>query len=186
MVSVAAATTEGAIDTNNIYGQGFGLLKWRNQLASVETLLLEEAAKRAPEVSYIHTMPGVVKSGIKRDAEGFGLRVIIAISSLLEPFISTPPGECGERHVFYATSAMYVPNRGHGAVEGVALDKTLGAARGSNGQIGSGVYTVGINGESAPHRVEELLAKFRKDGTAAKVWECVAADLKRITGAEVQ
>lgn len=185
VISVLAATTEGPIDTNHISGQGFSLLKWRNQSASVETLLLEEAARRAPDVSFIHTIPGVVKGGIMRNAEGLRLAVIIAISSLLEPFIQTPPAECGERHIFLATSAKYAPSQGGAAVEGVAIDKTLTVARGSDGQTGSGMYTVDNKGESAPPKVEKVLAKFREDGTAEKVWEYVAADLKKITGTEV-
>jgi hypothetical protein len=34
-------------------------------------------------------------------------------------------------------------------------------------------------------KVEELLAAFREDGTAAKIWNYIAADLKRITGTDV-
>lgn len=120
-----------------------------------------------------------------RDAQSLRLAVIIAISSLLEPFIQTPPAECGERHLFFATSAMYAPSQGGAAIEGVSLDKTLAVAKGSNGQTGSGMYTVDNKGERAPPRVEKVLAKFREDGTAKKVWEYVAADFKKITGTEV-
>lgn len=159
-------------------------MKWRNQVASIATLSLEEAARRAPSVSFIHSVPGVVKSGIKRDAEGFGLVVIIALSSLLEPFIQTPPLECGERHVFLATSAMYKPCQGGEVAAGVPLDGKEPAARGSNGQIGSGIYTLGMKGESAPPKVEQLLLEFRENGTAEKVWDSIATDFKEITGAD--
>ena len=36
----SGATLEGTINTNNISGQNFSLLKWRNQVSSVETLSL--------------------------------------------------------------------------------------------------------------------------------------------------
>ena len=185
VVSVLAATYEGPIDTNNIPGQGFALHKWRNQVSSVETLLLEEAARRAPDVSFIHDVPGVVQSGITRDAEGRGMAVLIAISRLLEPLIQTPPAECGERHMFLATSAMYTPRQGGAAVAGVPLDGKLAVARGSDGQTGSGIYTVDNKGESASPKVEQLLAQFRESGTADKVWDYIAADFKKITGTEV-
>lgn len=186
VVSVGAATFEGVIDTNNIPGEGLPLKNWRNQIASIETLLLEEAARRAPDVSFIHTVPGVVKGGIMRDAEGgFGLTAMIALSNLLMPFIHTPPEECGERHVFVATSAMFAPGHGDAVDAGAPLDGTRAVARGSNGQVGSGIYSVNNKGESASPKVEELLAEFRENGTADKVWDYVAEDLKKITGTEV-
>ncbi|KAK7743372.1 hypothetical protein SLS62_010646 [Diatrype stigma] len=191
VVSVQAATFEGPIDVNNIMAQGFSLHKTRDQVASVQTLLLEAAARRAPSVSFVHTVPGIVKGGISRDAEGLAMYILIGISRvLLEPLLQTPPAECGERHVYAATSAMYPPGYGDGATTtaaagGVALDRALvSTARGSNGQTGSGVYSVAQNLESASSRVEQLLAGFRKDGTAEKVWDFIMEDFKRITETE--
>lgn len=191
VVSVGAATCEGPIDTDDIPGLDFPLRRRRDQIASVQTLLLEEMARRAPDVSFVHTVPGVVRSGIGRDAEGLGMAALLAISRLLGPLIGTPPAECGERHVFFATSAMYPPREGE-AVAGVPLlagggggGRDLSVARGSDGNAGSGMYSVNNKCESAPPRVEQLLAEFRENGTAQVVWDYVATDLKRITGTEV-
>lgn len=186
VVSVGAATYEGAIDVNNITGVGLSLLSMRNQVASIQTLLLEEMAKRAPEVSFVHTVPGVVKSGILRDAEGTGMAIRIAISKLLMPLIATSPAECGERHAFVATSAVYpAGQQGSESCAGVPLQGSLRTARGTDGKLGSGVYSVSNKCEVASSKVEELLAIFRKDGTAEIVWNYFAADFKRITGADV-
>ena len=184
VVSVGAATLEGPIDTTNIPGVSFPLRQRRDQIASVETLLLEKVGRRAPNVSLVHTVPGVVKSGITRDAQGFRMRAIIAISSLLGPLIQPPTAEWGERHVFVATSAMYAaPNHGDSAaVEGVPLPADLPLARGIDGKTGSGVYSIDNKCESASQRVENLLLEFRENGTADKVWDYVVADFKRITG----
>lgn len=185
VVSVGAATCEGPIDIANLAGTGFPLRKWRDQLASMQTLLLEEAGRRAPDVGFVHDVPGVVKSGILRDANGFRINLVIAIASLLAPLINTPPDECGERHLFFATSAMYTPREAAaGAAAGVPLVAGLVVARGSNGQAGGGVYSIDNKGESAPPRVEQLLAGFREDGTAKAVWNLVTEDMKRITGSE--
>lgn len=187
VVSVQAATFEGPIDVGNITAQGFPLHKTRDQVASVQTLLLEAAVQRAPSVSFVHTVPGIVKGGISRDAEGLGMHIFIAIFRVLEPLLQTPPAECGERHVYAATSAMY-PSRqeDNPAADGVTLNRALVlTARGSDGQIGSGVYSVDQKGESAPPKVEALLAGFRKDGTAGKVWDYIMEDFKTITGTEV-
>ncbi|KAI1374106.1 putative short-chain dehydrogenases/reductase [Hypoxylon crocopeplum] len=186
VISVQAATCEGPIDLNNIPGQGFPLRKWRDQVASVQSLLLGEAVRRAPSVSFVHTVPGLVKSSIARDAEGLGMSILIGISRLvLEPLLQTPSLECGERHLFLATSAMYVPGQDSATAAGVSLEGPLSTARGSDGQTGSGMYSVDNKGESASHKVETLLAKFRKDGTAEKVWDYIMRDFKRITGTEV-
>ncbi|KAI2622708.1 putative short-chain dehydrogenases/reductase [Hypomontagnella submonticulosa] len=186
VVNVQAATSEGSIDLNNICGQGFPLFKWRNQVASVQTLLLEEVTRRAPDVSFIHNIPGIVKGGISRDAEGLGMYMLIGITNLiLFPLFETRPDECGERHMFLATSARYVPREDKANAAGVPLDGTLPVARGTDGQTGSGMYSIGMKGESAPKRVETLLAQFREDGTAEKVWDYIMKDFKRITGTEV-
>ena len=186
VVSVLCATYEGAIDTNNILCKDFSLLKQRNQRASIQTLLLEEVARRAPNVSFVHAFPGLVKGGIQRenDMKGLGITMVIALGRLLEPMIQTSPAECGERHLFVATSAKYAPKQGGAAVSGVTLDSQLAVARGSDGRTGSGMYSVDSKGESASSKVEELLATFRENGTAKKVWDYLATDFKEITGTE--
>jgi len=65
------------------------------------------------------------------------------------------------------------------------LSATKGTvARGTNSGIGSGIYSVDSQGESAEPRVEELLAQFRKEGMIEKVWKHVEDEFMRITGLE--
>ncbi|KAI9898943.1 hypothetical protein N3K66_005404 [Trichothecium roseum] len=184
VVSVLAGTFEGPIDLDNLACLGFPLLKQRDQVAAIHTLLLEEMKRRAPSVSFVHTVPGVVKSGITRDATGFGMSVIIAISNLMSPLISTSPDESGERHVFAATNAIYSPDHQPDHRQGVRSGTGVEVARGSNGQDGSGIYTVTHKGESSTAK-EHLLDQFRKDGTAQKVWNMVDQDVQRITGSRM-
>ncbi|KAI0188921.1 putative short-chain dehydrogenases/reductase [Xylaria flabelliformis] len=186
VVSVGAATCEGAIDLSNIRGTGFPLIQWRNQVASIGTLTLEEMQRRAPDVAFVHTVPGVVESGIMREVQPtLRLSIMIGISRLLAPFINVPPAECGERHVFAATSAAFVPMQGTDRA-GVPLDGTsLETSRGTDGKKGSGVYSLSPKVDPASPKVEEVLRQFREDGTARKVWDSLNADFKRITGFEV-
>ncbi|TGJ83409.1 hypothetical protein E0Z10_g5351 [Xylaria hypoxylon] len=158
----------------------------RDQVASIGTLMLEEAQRRASDVAFIHTVPGVVESGIMRDVQPtLGISIIIGLSRLLRPFISVPPTECGERHVFAATSAAFPPGQGT-SYAGVPLGGiSLKTSRGTNGRTGSGVYSLSQKDEPASSNVEELLRRFREDGTAKIIWDSVAADFKRITGPEV-
>ena len=57
-------------------------------------------------------------------------------------------------------------------------------ARGTNGKIGSGVYSVDAQGESAGPEVEKLLANLRKEGLEEKVWKHIEDEFWRITGLE--
>jgi hypothetical protein len=181
VVTVGAATCEGDIDLDNILAVDVPLLKFRDQLASVMTLALEHLSEKAPDVSFVHTCPGVVDSGISRDAEGFSLKIMLLVSSLLKPLIATPPAECGERHVFAATSGVYSPRKrepNKSAVESAGLP----LARGSTGEIGSGVYSVGPKSEILPDKAILALKEFREDGTTEKVWRYVMESFESIIG----
>ncbi|KAI1779207.1 hypothetical protein F4818DRAFT_241835 [Hypoxylon cercidicola] len=126
--------------------------------------------------------PGIVRIGISRDARGLKMSILIGIFSVLQPLVETPPAECGGRHVFYATSAMYASRQDGATATGVALESPLSTARGTDGHKGSGVYSVDVKGESVSRKVEELLYQ---DGTAEKVWNYVMEDFRRITGTKV-
>lgn len=182
VVNVGAGSYEGAIDTNNLHGADLPLVQWRGQTSAVMTLLLQEASRRYPDISFINNTPGVVKSNITRDAEGFSLLLAIGISKLLAPLIQTPPEECAERQLFQATDARY-PARSPDAITPVA------GARGSetvgvDGVVGSGAYSIDTKCESASAKVMELVKSFGKDGTAERVWQSYMKDFKKITGSE--
>ena len=70
------------------------------------------------------------------------------------------------------------------AVSGVPLTGAVTVARGTNGRTGSGVYSVGWDGENPGLKVEELLAKLRKEGMVEQVWKHIEGEFKRITGLE--
>ena len=183
VVSVGAGTYEGPIDFDNFNCIGFPLLKQRDQVASIQTLFMEEMRRQAPGVSFIHTVPGVVKTGITREATGLGMSIIIGISNLLSPFIATSSYETGERHVFAATNAIYSPDPKTSPLQGVQSGG-LEVARGTNGKNCSGMYTVNHKGETSMAKAQ-LLEQFRKDGTAHKVWDVMDKDVKRITGSGI-
>jgi hypothetical protein len=107
-----------------------------------------------------------------------------AVFMVIGPLIYIPNQESGERHLFLATSARYPARTGGNTVPGVPLAGGVAVARGTDGKSGSGVYSVDWDGESAGPKVEELLAKFRKEGMVEKVWKHTEEEYKRITGLE--
>ncbi|KAL2017857.1 hypothetical protein VTK56DRAFT_1602 [Thermocarpiscus australiensis] len=186
VVSVFAGTKEGAIEANDFQARHFNLLspRGRGHVTSMMTLALEAVARSAPEVSFVHDFPGFVRTNFGKDVEGPVFAVlraaVNAVSFVLAPFIATPFDEVGERHVFFATSARFP--RGEGSGDGVPLPEAVGVARGTDGERGSGVYSIDNHGDSAPEKVETLLRKLREDGTAQKVWSDVEEIFVRITG----
>lgn len=99
--------------------------------------------------------------------------------ALLRTYVFVPLDESGERHLYLATSARFPPVRGGSAA--VRLGDGVGIAVGTTGEIGSGVYSVGRDCESASHAVRELLAGLREKGMVEEVWRHTEGEFKRIT-----
>lgn len=157
----------------------------RGQGATMMTLGLEALAKEAPDVSFVHPFPGTVKTDIIRSGDGAILRTMAIVSKALF-FVTgyTPIVEVGERHTFYCTSARFPPQkpRDEPSALGTELPDGVSVANGVDGSAGSGVYSVDTYGESADAKIEELLANYRRDGTADRLWKYTEGEWKRVTG----
>lgn len=90
-----------------------------------------------------------------------------------------PPDEAGDRHIFLATSARYSASPSDSAA-GIPLSaaNSLILARGTDGHMGSGVYSINASGESAGPKVEEALASLRSRGMTEKVMNTINADIE--------
>jgi hypothetical protein len=150
----------------------------------MQTLLLQEAARRASNVSFIHTLPEVVKGGIQRKPEGVRLAILIAVGLLFEPLMQTPPDECSERHLMVATSATFPPAKDKTIDQGVPILNDLVLARGVDGNNSSGVYSIDNKCGVSTVKVEKVLAQYRADGTAQKVLEFVESTGRELTGVD--
>ncbi|KAI9879277.1 MAG: hypothetical protein M1830_009007 [Pleopsidium flavum] len=182
VVTVFAACKEGPIDTTDFQAWRVPMLSQRGHASSLVTLSLEALAKKAPDVSFIHDFPGPVKSNIARDTKGALMFTLKAVFKVIGPLVYIPNQDSGERHLFLATSARYPTGTGVDTAPGVPLAGGVAIARGTSGKSGSGVYSIDSDCESAGPKVEELLAKFRKEGLVEKVWKHTEEEYKRITG----
>ncbi|KAK1750066.1 hypothetical protein QBC47DRAFT_353825 [Echria macrotheca] len=182
VVSVLAGTKEGLVDTNDLQGRHLNMLspRGRGHFSSMMTLGLEAIARKAPTVTFLHSFPGFVKTNFGNDVPGVGMAVMRgifdAVFPLVGPFIATPFDEAGERQLYLATSARF-------GQDGVPMSEGVKAAKKADGGSGGFTYSVSNDGETAPLRTVNLLAKLRQDGTAGKIWENVEAEFVRITGA---
>ncbi|QKX64052.1 uncharacterized protein TRUGW13939_11225 [Talaromyces rugulosus] len=194
VISVMAGTKEGPINPSDIAGKHVAPWKSRGHMCSMMTLTMEHFADdnnnndSYNQVSFVHAYPGFVDTGLGRSMKGFVGGAMKAVFTLAKPLLVKhyiPLEECGDRHVFLATSSRYARAGGSSSqsqpavVEGV---ETVAAAVGTNGQIGSGVYSVDETGESADARVQTLLEELRQNGVKEKVWQHLQSEFVRITG----
>jgi hypothetical protein len=142
---------------------------------------LEALAKKAPNVSFIHDYPGPVKTGLGRGTTGVAMFLFKTVFKIIGPLINVPSEECGERHLFLVTSAKYPADEDAVGNSGVPLEDGVAVANGISGKVGSGVYSIGFDGESTGHKVEELMARFETDGTLEKLWKHTEDEFIRIT-----
>ena len=144
--------------------------------ASITTLALEAHHTAAPEVSFVHNFPGAVESGIARGSIGPLMRVLKTIYAWLGPLVHIPLEEAGDRHVFLCTSARFSAGP-EDTTAGVPLIDGVALARGSDGQTGSGVYSINEKGESAGPKVERLLKTLRSQDMVERVWESIESEI---------
>ncbi|MCJ1402181.1 hypothetical protein MMC11_005401 [Xylographa trunciseda] len=176
VVSVYGATLEGPINMADFQGWNLGRMEGYGHEVSITTLALETHHKAAPEVSFVHNFPGAVESGIARGSIGVLMRVLKTVYAVLGPLVHMPLVEAGDRHVFLCTSARFSSGP-EDPTAGVPLVDGLAFARGTDGQIGSSVYSIGADGESAGPKVERLLAQLRSQGMVEWVWENIESGI---------
>lgn len=182
IVSVFTGTKEGPITATDIQMRDVkNPIKVRGQGASLVTLLMEKVQKQAPEVSFVHSFPGPVKSNIARGG-GVANMVMRAMYGVFGRWIYIPEEESGERHLFLATNVRY-PARQREA-NGTSEEEGMEVAKGTDGVKGSGVYTVDEKCESGGVQVVQVLKQSREQGKEEFVWKQIREEYIRITGKE--
>lgn len=133
----------------------------------------------------MHDYPGTVNTSLTGRVEGvlgILLRTYIYVAGY---WICVPIEECGERHLYLATSARFPPARvGDDGGSGVPLVDGVDLARGTTGEVGNGMYSVGWDGTSASPEVEKLLAGYRDKGIVQEIWRHTESEFNRITKRE--
>lgn len=187
VVTAFAAGKEGSISVDDFPARKVSALSARGHASSLVTLSLEALAKKAPDVTFIHDFPGPVQSNFLRSGQGAAIAVLNGVFKVLSPVMMSfySAEECGERHLFLATSARYpASSKGDVVASGVPLKGDVAVATGTDGGQGSGVYSVGLEGESSGSKVLSLLAGFRKEGLVGRFWDHTEGEFRRITGVE--
>jgi hypothetical protein len=181
VVTVFAGGKEGRIYPDDFQNYNLGFSKGRGHIASMITLALQAASTDYPEVSFVHTYPGFVKTKLGSDTTGLLMAVAMVAAKVITTFHSVPIIEVGQNHTFFSTSAKYPPRSPGGGVAGVPVGQGVQVADGIDGQRGSGVYVVGVDGEAVVSKAEKpSLAPDSADRVA--VWKHTDEEFRRITG----
>lgn len=148
----------------------------------MNSFFVEELAKKEPGISFLHSSPGVVNTGIARELPFWaraGLKFFTPVLSLM----MTSQEETGARQLFLATSGMYPPAKPNtDTSKGVSMSDTLQVGVGSDGQRGSGGYIVNWNGEITGN--VQLLSEYREKGVAKTIWERTMAVFQKAVPAQ--
>lgn len=182
VVSVLVAGKEGPIYPDDFQARKLSILKARAQIVSMTDLALEALAQRAPEVSFIHDFPATVKTGLGKDVSSVIVTIVRTVVFLFGWLFCIPIKESGERHLFLATSAKYPARVADKPVTVVPMSAGGKIATGTDGIVGSGVYSIGWDGEATGAKVVGMLANLRQQGMGQQVWEHTLGEFKRITG----
>ena len=182
VVTVAGGGKEGPLDSHDFPALRVPLTAIRGHVSTLITLGLEYVAKTAPEVSFVHDHPGTVNTPLLRRMDGPVGVLMRAYVYLVGYWKCVPIEECGERHLFLATSKRYPPAAGlEDGASGVPMGDGVELARGTTGEVGSGVYSVEWDGASASAAVEKLLAGYRNEGMVEKIWRHAESIFDQVT-----
>jgi hypothetical protein len=90
-------TKKRKVNLDNIQAQNTWMLFFRPHLASLLTLSLMAIAKNAPDGGFVHNLPGAAKRRLGDDLSGKGIKMMLTLYRLVEPFVTMTPEEAGER-----------------------------------------------------------------------------------------
>ncbi|KAE8143470.1 hypothetical protein BDV38DRAFT_233784 [Aspergillus pseudotamarii] len=157
VITVLGAGHETKIDLGDLdLKHKYSLNSCDVHATTMSSLIVEGLASRYPSTTFIHTYPGIVKSGISREAGPIVGRLVRAIMFLGRPWM-VGEQESGERHLYVATSGRYPcsMSRGQSRVDSVESRR--------------GAYLVNWDGSEVGNR--RLLDEYHTSGAGRKVWE---------------
>lgn len=174
VITVLAAGSEGDVRMDDLeLKHNFTLHACLAHCVIMSDFMIEELSKRFPDVSFSHSYPGTVKTGIANELTGPVRLAVKVMYAVMTPWILNVQ-ESGERHLFQITSQVY-PSR-KGAV-GIPPVDGMQAIKGMSGEPGGGAYLLDWDGKAAGD--EKVLGKYREIDMGTKVWEHTMAIFER-------
>jgi hypothetical protein len=201
VISVYAAGTEAKLFPDDLSVRNLSRYSYsqaRSHMIYMHTLFMESLAEQHPgKLALIHIFPGIVFGPGYNNPElplWFRRLARWVLIPLLGPLVAVPPAECGDRMLSLASprypprpssvddrpasvKTARQPKNGKGEEEGSAV------MLGTNGQPGSGVYSLTWNGEN--NLKQKAYRKFDKDEMRKRVWDHTTAAFEAIEAGQV-
>ena len=178
VIFVGAGAHDGPIDAADFPALRQPLATYRGHTCAMASLCLARLAAAAPDVAFVNDYPGFVVTRLVMSFPGYYGVLMRLLVALVGWWVAVPLDESAARHLFLVTSEAYKPREGAGV--GVPLVQGLEVHDGIDGKPGSGVYSVGSDGEGPGKKAVALLEGYRNDGMQDKVWAHVTGELERI------
>jgi hypothetical protein len=166
VITVLAAGSEGDVRVDDLdLKRNFTLHACMAHCVVMTDFAIEELSKRYPYISFSHSYPGTVKTGIANSLSGPVRLAVKVMYAVMTPWILNVQ-ESGERHFFQMTSQCY-PS----AVGGVGIPPPEGmtVVSSMNGKPGGGAYLLDWDGKTTGD--ESVLGKYRGINMVQKVWD---------------
>jgi len=143
-------------------------------------LMADELATQDPSISFVHSFPGFVNTGLTRELPLWTRAIAKVVNPLISPF-SVVAVALKKNNLFHATSGLYPPMKpaeGAPFAVGVPAPTGLEIAEGANGQVASGGYLLNWNGDIAKQATN--LKEYRKKGYGKLVREHTMQIFERV------
>ncbi|KAL3463944.1 short-chain dehydrogenase/reductase [Aspergillus heterothallicus] len=161
VISVLEAGGEAALHLDDLsLKTNWSLRNCGKHAITMNSVAMEHLASIHPQTSFIHTFPGIIRTGLNRDLGTTAKCAISALMVLAKPW-EIPFEESGERHLFAATSTRFSPRADR--------DQYLRVAEGSDGSVGSGFYRVASDGST--YKLSKIMEKYRVEGMRSMIWD---------------
>ncbi|KAL4812961.1 short-chain dehydrogenase/reductase [Aspergillus spinulosporus] len=174
VISVLEAGGEAALQLDDLsLKTKYSLRNCAKHAITMNSISMEYLAYSYPQISFIHSFPGIVRTRLGRD---FGTVTKVAIHALLvlaKPW-EIPFAESGERHLYAATSPRFPPRN--------YKDGIPDAAEGSEGYPGSGFYRLSSTGST--YNQSKIMQTYRKNGVRNVIWNHTLDVFAKARGAQ--
>ncbi|GLA26394.1 hypothetical protein AnigIFM63326_003547 [Aspergillus niger] len=172
VVSVLEAGGEAALQLDDLSLKTYWSLRnCAKHSITMNSVSMEHLASVYPQISFIHSFPGIVRTRLDRDLSTTARHALKALVVLAKPW-EIPFEESGERHLYAATSPRFPPL--------AYKDSVTDAAEGSDGRSGSGFYR--LSAQSSPYKPSKIMEKYRVEGVRSMIWDHTLQVFARVRG----
>ncbi|PYH94462.1 hypothetical protein BO71DRAFT_450045 [Aspergillus ellipticus CBS 707.79] len=161
VVSVLEAGGEAALHLDDLSLKAhYSLRNCAKHAITMNSVSMEHLASSYPQISFVHSFPGVVITRLGRELSTVMKHVVSAFMVLARPW-EIALQDSGERHLYTATSPRFPPL--------ICKDDIPDAAEGSDGNTGSGLYRLSATGFT--YKSSNIMALYRAEGVRNLIWK---------------